>query len=287
MSGPGDPPHGTLILLRHGQSEANAAGVFGGWADFRLSPHGEAQAADAARLIAGAGLLPDEVHTSLLHRSIRTAQIVTDRLDRSWTPVRRTWRLNERQYGALTGRSKRRMRQEAGAERYERRRRSLHAVPPPLSDDRPALLRADTRYAALPGESIPPVESFATLVARVTPYWSDVLAPSLGRRATLLVAAHGNSCGPWSPSWTGSTNRPSARSPSPPRNRSSTVWVPDCARWCRAAPTSPRTGPAPPRPRPPPRATPDERGRVRRGAVTRGRVTAPHDACAVSRSRAP
>ncbi|MCL6671942.1 2,3-bisphosphoglycerate-dependent phosphoglycerate mutase [Streptomyces panaciradicis] len=193
MSGPGDPPQGTLILLRHGQSEANAAGVLGGWADFRLSPHGEAQAAGAARLIAGAGLLPDEVHTSLLHRSIRTAQIVTDRLDRSWTPVRRTWRLNERQYGALTGRSRRRMRQEAGAERYERRRRSLHAVPPPLSDDRPALLRADPRYAALPGESIPPVESFAALLARVTPYWSDVLAPSLGRGATLLVAAHGNS----------------------------------------------------------------------------------------------
>ncbi|MFF4910922.1 2,3-diphosphoglycerate-dependent phosphoglycerate mutase [Streptomyces sp. NPDC001260] len=189
----GPPSCGTLILLRHGQSEANAAGVFGGWADFRLSPRGEEQAADAARLIADAGLWPDAVHTSLLHRSIRTAQIVADGLDRSWTPVRRTWRLNERQYGALTGQSKRKTRQDAGADLYERWRRSLHAVPPPLSEDRLALLRADPRYAALPGEAIPPVESFADLLARVKPYWSDVLAPGLARGATLLVAAHGNS----------------------------------------------------------------------------------------------
>ncbi|WP_307825709.1 2,3-bisphosphoglycerate-dependent phosphoglycerate mutase [Streptomyces sp. MBT33] len=184
----GPPSCGTLILLRHGQSEANAAGVFGGWADFRLSPHGEEQAADAARLIADAGLWPDAVHTSLLHRSIRTAQIVADGLDRSWTPVRRTWRLNERQYGALTGQSKRKTRQDAGTDLYERWRRSLHAVPPPLSEDRLALLRADPRYAALPGEAIPPVESFADLLARVKPYWSDVLAPGLARGATLLVA---------------------------------------------------------------------------------------------------
>ena len=183
---------GTLILLRHGQSEANAAGVFGGWADYRLSPYGEEQAADAARLIAGTGL-PDVVHTSLLHRSIRTAQIVTDRLDRAWIPVHRTWRLNERQYGALTNQSKRQIRHEAGAQRYQRWRRSLHAVPPPLPGDRLALLRADPRYACPPGEAIPSVESFADLLTRVKPYWSDVLAPALAGGATLLVAAHGNS----------------------------------------------------------------------------------------------
>ncbi|MFJ6076565.1 2,3-diphosphoglycerate-dependent phosphoglycerate mutase [Streptomyces sp. NPDC093065] len=184
---------GTLILLRHGQSEANAAGVFGGWADYALTPDGEEQATDAARLIARAGLLPDLVHTSVLRRSIHTADIALDHLGRCWIPVQRTWRLNERQYGALTGRSKRRTRIEAGPELYEQWRRSLHASPPPLPEDRLALLRANPRYASLPGEGVPAVETFADVIARVLPYWSDLLAPALTHGATVLVAAHGNS----------------------------------------------------------------------------------------------
>lgn len=91
--------------------------------------------------------------------------------------MRRTWRLNERQYGALTGRSKRRTRIEAGPERYEQWRRSLHGCPSPLPEDRLALLRADPRYASLPGEGVPAVETFAVVIARVLPYWSDLLAP--------------------------------------------------------------------------------------------------------------
>ncbi|MGI3222689.1 2,3-bisphosphoglycerate-dependent phosphoglycerate mutase [Streptomyces sp. GTA36] len=193
MSGPDGTRPGTLILLRHGQSEANGAGVFGGWADYPLTPHGEEQAADAGMLIASEGLQPDVVHTSLLRRSTHTADIVLDRLDRSWIPVQRTWRLNERQYGALTGRSKRQTRRDAGPELYERWRRSLHTCPPPLSDDRLTLLRADARYAALRGDAIPAVESFAGMIGRVRPYWSDLLAPRLARGATVLVSAHGNS----------------------------------------------------------------------------------------------
>ncbi|MEV7205332.1 MULTISPECIES: 2,3-diphosphoglycerate-dependent phosphoglycerate mutase [unclassified Streptomyces] len=184
---------GTLIMLRHGRSEANAAEVFGGWADYPLAPDGRQQAADAARLIARSGLAPDVVHTSLLRRSIHTADIVLDHLDRAWIPVRRTWRLNERQYGALTGRSKQQTLIDAGPERYEQWRRSLHACPPPLPPDRLALLRADPRYAALPGGSIPAVETFAQVMTRVRPYWSDLLAPALADGATILVAAHGNS----------------------------------------------------------------------------------------------
>ncbi|MFG2639153.1 2,3-diphosphoglycerate-dependent phosphoglycerate mutase [Streptomyces sp. NPDC048362] len=184
---------GTLILLRHGQSEANVAGVFGGWADYRLTPRGEEQAVGAARLIAQAGLLPDVVHTSLLHRSIRTAQIVLDGLGRSWIPVRRAWRLNERQYGALTGRGKQETRHAAGAERYESWRRSLHRRPPPLPEDRLALLRADPRYAPLPGDALPAVESFSDVVARVLPYWADVVAADLFQGRSVLVVAHGNS----------------------------------------------------------------------------------------------
>jgi 2,3-bisphosphoglycerate-dependent phosphoglycerate mutase len=192
VSGPAGLPPGRLILLRHGQSEANAAGVFGGWADYPLTPHGEEQAADAGKLLVGERLRPDVVHTSLLRRSIHTADIVLDRLDRSWIPVQRTWRLNERQYGSLTGRSKRQIRRDAGPELYERWRRSLHACPPPLSADRLTRLRADPRYAALRGCPVPAVESFADLMDRVRPYWSDLLAPHLAQGATVLVSAHGN-----------------------------------------------------------------------------------------------
>ncbi|MFJ5531041.1 2,3-diphosphoglycerate-dependent phosphoglycerate mutase [Streptomyces sp. NPDC093261] len=184
---------GTLILLRHGESEANASGLFGGWAVYRLTLRGEEQAADAARLIAQAGLLPDVAHTSLLQRSIRTAEIVLGHLGRSWIPVRRTWRLNERQYGALTGRSKQEIRQAVGAEQYVIWRRSLHGRPPPLASDRLALLRADPRYATLPGEGVPAVESFSDVVARVRPYWADAVAPALVRGSTALICAHGNS----------------------------------------------------------------------------------------------
>ncbi|MFJ6571901.1 2,3-diphosphoglycerate-dependent phosphoglycerate mutase [Streptomyces sp. NPDC091292] len=183
---------GTLILLRHGQSATNADGRFTGWADVPLTHHGEEQAADAARLLARDGLVPEVVHTSVLRRSIRTADILLAELDRCWIPVHRTWRLNERQYGALAGRVKSEVRREVGAARYEAWRRSLTAEPEPLAAGDLARLRADPRYAVLAGAGLPAVESLADVIARTAPYWSDVLAEQLRTGLTVLVVAHGN-----------------------------------------------------------------------------------------------
>ncbi|MCX4919868.1 2,3-diphosphoglycerate-dependent phosphoglycerate mutase [Streptomyces sp. NBC_00687] len=183
---------GPLILLRHGQSTTNAEGRFTGWADVPLTAHGEKQAATAAQLLARDGLVPDAVHTSVLRRSIRTADILLDELDRSWIPVHRTWRLNERQYGALTGRVKREVRREVGPGQYRAWRRSLTAAPGPLPGGELARLRADPRYAALHGDGLPAVESLADMIARVAPYWADVLAGQLCSGRRVLVVAHGN-----------------------------------------------------------------------------------------------
>ncbi|MEU6284385.1 2,3-bisphosphoglycerate-dependent phosphoglycerate mutase [Streptomyces sp. NPDC047028] len=184
---------GTLVLLRHGQSTTNADGRFTGWADVPLTRRGEQEAADAARLLARHGLLPDAVHTSVMFRSVRSADIVLDALDRAWIPVQRTWRLNERQYGALTGRRKHEVRAEVGPALYDDWRRSLHGKPAPLPDHALNRLRADPRYAALRPDALPAVESLADMTARVTPYWADAFAPQLNTGATVLVVAHGNS----------------------------------------------------------------------------------------------
>lgn len=184
---------GSLVLLRHGQSTSNADGRFTGWADVPLTADGEQEAVDAGRLLARHGLLPDVVHTSVMARSIRSAELALEELDRLWIPVHRTWRLNERQYGALTGRRKGEVRAEAGTDRYQQWRRSLHGTPGPLPTDALAQLRADPRYAALRPAGIPAVETLADMTARVAPYWADVLAPQLRTGATVLVVAHGNS----------------------------------------------------------------------------------------------
>ncbi|GHJ41185.1 2,3-diphosphoglycerate-dependent phosphoglycerate mutase [Streptomyces sp. TS71-3] len=186
-------PGGLLVLVRHGQSTSNAAGRFTGWADVPLTVRGEGEAAEAGRLMAQHGLRPDVVHTSVLRRCVVSADIVLEKLDRSWIPVYRTWRLNERQYGALTGRSKREVRQESGVELYQGWRRSLTAAPGPLAPEQLAELRADPRYAAIRGAGVPAVESLADMVDRVVPYWVDVLAGELFSGRTVLVCAHGNS----------------------------------------------------------------------------------------------
>ncbi|MCX5173506.1 2,3-bisphosphoglycerate-dependent phosphoglycerate mutase [Streptomyces antibioticus] len=185
-------PLGPLVLVRHGQSTANAEGRFTGWVDVPLTRHGEAEAVAAAGLLGAAGLLPDVVHTSVMVRSIRSADLMLAALDRMWIPVRRTWRLNERQYGALTERDKREVRAEAGGERYRVWRRSMHGRPAPLPPAELARLRADPRYAALRPDGVPAVESLADMAARVAPYWADVLAPQLREGRTVLVVAHGN-----------------------------------------------------------------------------------------------
>lgn len=185
---------GTLVLLRHGQSTANAEGRFTGWADVPLTAHGEKQAVAAAQPLAEDGLVPDAVHTSVLRRSIRTADILLEELGRSWIPVHRTWRLNERQYGALAGRVKRKVRRAGprGPAQYRAWRRSLTAAPGPLLGDELAGLRADSRYATLRGGGLPAVESLADMIARVAPYWADVLAGQLCTGRRVLVVAHGN-----------------------------------------------------------------------------------------------
>ncbi|MGW9032054.1 2,3-bisphosphoglycerate-dependent phosphoglycerate mutase [Streptomyces sp. NPDC055722] len=188
MSHPTDSRQGTLILLRHGQSEANASAVFGGWADYRLTQHGEEQATDAARLITQAGLLPDMVHTSLLHRgdSPRPPGPLLDTGTAHMAAQREAVRSPHRtqQAGDAASRRRRTVRELAPL---------LHGRPPPLPADQLALLRADPRYARLPDEVIPAVESFREVRARVAPYWSDLLAPRLAQGATTLLVAHSNS----------------------------------------------------------------------------------------------
>ncbi|MET9806769.1 2,3-bisphosphoglycerate-dependent phosphoglycerate mutase [Streptomyces halstedii] len=183
----------SLVLVRHGQSTANVEGRFTGWADVPLTARGREEAQLTGELLSRDGLLPDAVHTSVLARSISSADIVLAGLDRQWIPVRRTWRLNERQYGALAGRRKSEVLAEVGPRRFDRLRRSPHGRPGPLPVHELARLRADPRYAPLPPEVVPAVESFADMTARVAPYWADVLAPQLRASSVVLVVAHGNS----------------------------------------------------------------------------------------------
>ena len=182
----------TLVLLRHGESEWNAKNLFTGWVDVGLSDKGIAEAARAGELLRDAGLRPDVVHTSLLRRAIRTAELTLDTLDRGWLPVRRSWRLNERHYGALQGLDKSATREKYGDEQFLRWRRSYDEPPPPLDDDSEWSQAGDPRYADLL-ETLPRTECLADVVHRMLPYWYDALVPDLRLGRVVLVAAHGNS----------------------------------------------------------------------------------------------
>ena len=182
----------TLVLLRHGESEWNAKNLFTGWVDVGLSDKGIAEAARAGELLRDAGLRPDVVHTSLLRRAIRTAELTLDTLDRGWLPVRRSWRLNERHYGALQGLDKSATREKYGDEQFMRWRRSYDEPPPPLDDDSEWSQAGDPRYADLL-ETLPRTECLADVVHRMLPYWYDALVPDLRLGRVVLVAAHGNS----------------------------------------------------------------------------------------------
>lgn len=183
----------TLVLLRHGESEWNLKNLFTGWFDCDLSAAGEAQAAEAGRLMAEAGLLPDVVHTSVLVRAIRTAELALREMGRSWIPVRRHWRLNERHYGALQGKDKKQTLDEFGEEQFMLWRRSYDTPPPPIGDDDEFSQVGDPRYADLPPELMPRTECLADVVFRMLPYWYDAIVPDLRRGLTVLVVAHGNS----------------------------------------------------------------------------------------------
>lgn len=183
----------TLVLLRHGHSEWNAKNLFTGWVDVDLNEQGVEEAGRGAGLLAEAGIAPDVSHTSLLRRAIRTSQIVLDGIDRHWIPVKRSWRLNERHYGALQGKDKKATLEEFGEEQFMTWRRSYSTPPPALADDAEFSQAGDPRYASLPDELLPRTECLADVLDRMLPYWYDSIVPDLLDGRTVLVTAHGNS----------------------------------------------------------------------------------------------
>ena len=183
----------TLVLLRHGQSQWNEKDLFTGWIDVDLTPRGEAEARAGGRAMATAGVLPTIVHTSLLTRAIRTADLALEELGRLWVPVRRSWRLNERHYGDLQARNKAETKERYGEEQFLAWRRSYATPPPPLPDGDERSALGDPRYADLPPEVIPATECLADVVARLLPWWEDAIGPDLLAGHVVLVAAHGNS----------------------------------------------------------------------------------------------
>ncbi|HWG02793.1 MAG TPA: phosphoglyceromutase [Trebonia sp.] len=184
---------GTLVLLRHGESDWNSKGLFTGWVDVGLAAKGRQEAEAAGRMITDAGLRPDVVHTSVLTRAIQTANGALDAAGLGWLPVRRSWRLNERHYGALQGKDKAQTREEFGEEQFMLWRRSYDVPPPPIADDDPLSQAGDPRYALLPPELMPRTECLRDVVARMLPYWYDAIVPDLAGGRTVLVVAHGNS----------------------------------------------------------------------------------------------
>ncbi len=183
----------TLLLVRHGQSVWNQANLFTGWEDADLSELGRQEAAQAGRDLAEAGIAPTVVHTSLQTRAIRTAQIALDELGRLWLPVRRSWRLNERHYGALQGQDKKAAAAEHGLDQVKVWRRSYDVPPPALSPDDPRHPANDPRYAGLPPEVLPSSECLKDVLVRMLPWWQDAIAADLAAGEVVMVAAHGNS----------------------------------------------------------------------------------------------
>jgi 2,3-bisphosphoglycerate-dependent phosphoglycerate mutase len=182
----------TLVLLRHGQSAWNLENLFTGWVDVDLSDQGRGEARRGGEQLRDAGVRPDVVHTSVQRRAIHTAELALDALDRSWIPVRRSWRLNERHYGALQGKNKLQTVEEFGADQVKLWRRSYDVRPEPLPIDDPRS-GIDERYAALPRDALPRAECLQDVVARMLPWWYDAIVADLHAGRTVLVAAHGNS----------------------------------------------------------------------------------------------
>jgi 2,3-bisphosphoglycerate-dependent phosphoglycerate mutase len=183
----------TLVLLRHGESEWNAKNLFTGWVDVPLTEKGRVEAERGGSLIAEADVLPDVLHTSVLRRAITTAQLALDACERHWIPVKRSWRLNERHYGALQGKDKKATLETYGEEQFMLWRRSYDTPPPVIEDDDEFSQIGDARYADLPDEIVPRTECLANVVERMLPYWYDAIVPDLRAGLTVCIAAHGNS----------------------------------------------------------------------------------------------
>ncbi|EFG26863.1 phosphoglyceromutase [Scardovia inopinata] len=179
-----------LVLLRHGQSAWNKTNQFTGWVDVPLTEQGVEEAKRGGRLLKEKNVLPDIVFTSLLRRAINTANYALDEADRLWIPVQRTWRLNERHYGALQGKNKTEIRQEFGDEKFMIWRRSYGTPPPDINPDDQYSQAHDPRYNEA---DVPEAEALSNVVARVTPYWETDIKPELMAGKTVLISAHGNS----------------------------------------------------------------------------------------------
>ncbi len=182
-----------LILLRHGESEWNAKNLFTGWVDVDINDKGLAEARRGGELLASEGLLPDVVFTSTLKRAIHTADVALLAADRAWIPVSRSWRLNERHYGALQGKNKTEIREKYGEDQFMIWRRSYDQPPPVLDADDQWSQFHDPQFADLPPEIRPRTECLKDVVIRMLPYWYDAIVPQLRAGKTVLVAAHGNS----------------------------------------------------------------------------------------------
>jgi len=182
-----------LILVRHGQSTWNVENLFTGWTDVDLSGNGRNEAMSAGRQLLAEDIKVELAFTSVLKRAIRTLWIMLDEMDRMWVPVERSWRLNERHYGALQGLNKQQTAERHGEAQVRIWRRSYDIAPPPLAADDPRHPRFDPRYAGIDPAELPATESLKDTLQRVLPYWRERLAPQLVRGRQVLVVAHGNS----------------------------------------------------------------------------------------------
>ncbi len=183
----------TLVLVRHGESTWNAKNLFTGWVDVDLSEKGVLEARNAGKLMAEAKLAFDVCHTSLLTRAVRTANLALEVTGQVWLPVTRHWRLNERHYGDLQGKDKKQMVQQFGAEQVQLWRRSYDVPPPKVGLEHEFHPSKDPRYRLQAPDALPASECLKDVVARVLPYWYDVVVPQLRAGLTVLVVAHGNS----------------------------------------------------------------------------------------------
>ncbi len=183
----------TFVVLRHGQSTWNLENRFTGWTDVGLTEQGVSEARSAGRLMAEAGFAFDLVHTSLQKRAIHTANLALEAMDLDWIDVHRTWRLNERHYGALQGLDKKETAERHGPDQVFSWRRGYDTPPPALELDDERHPRHDPRYADLAPDLIPATECLKDVVARMMPYWYDDVVPALRAGRSLLIAAHGNS----------------------------------------------------------------------------------------------